>query len=76
MDANHGDVLVHDETNKILATMLATMKAPDFPVAVGVLYREEKTSYVDDSQQQLIKARVAKGSLNELLRSGHTWKVD
>jgi 2-oxoglutarate/2-oxoacid ferredoxin oxidoreductase subunit beta len=76
VDANHGDVLVHDETNKILATMLATMKAPDFPVAVGVLYREEKTSYVDDSQQQLIKARVAKGSLNELLRSGHTWKVD
>jgi 2-oxoglutarate ferredoxin oxidoreductase subunit beta len=76
VDADHDDVLVHDETNKVLATMLATMRGPDFPVAVGVIYREEKASYVDESQQQLITARAAKGSLKELLHSGHTWEVE
>ena len=75
VDATNDDVLIHDETNKVLATMLATMKGPDFPVAVGVIYREEKASYVDDSQQQLISVRKAKGSMTDLLRSGHTWEV-
>jgi 2-oxoglutarate ferredoxin oxidoreductase subunit beta len=32
------DILIHDETNKILAMMLADMKQPEFPVALGVLY--------------------------------------
>ncbi len=76
VDASSEDVLVHDETNKALATMLATMKGEGFPVAVGVIYREDKTSYVDDSQQQLISARAAKASLQELLQSGHTWEVE
>lgn len=76
VDATSDDVLIHDETNKVLATMLATMKGPDFPVAVGVIYREEKTSYVDDSQQQLISVRAAKGSMTDLLHSGHTWEVE
>lgn len=76
VDATSDDVLIHDETNKVLATMLATMKGPDFPVAVGVIYREEKSSYVDDSQQQLISVRAAKASMTDLLRSGHTWEVE
>jgi len=76
VDATSDDVLIHDETNKVLATLLATMKGPDFPVAVGVIYREEKTSYVDDSQQQLISVRAAKGSMAGLLTSGHTWEVE
>jgi 2-oxoglutarate/2-oxoacid ferredoxin oxidoreductase subunit beta len=76
VDATSDEVLVHDETNKVLATMLATMKGPDFPVAVGVIYREEKASYVDDSQQQLISLRTAKGSMTDLLHSGHTWEVE
>jgi 2-oxoglutarate ferredoxin oxidoreductase subunit beta len=75
VDAASDDVLIHDETNKVLATLLATMKGPDLPVAVGVIYREEKPSYVDDSQQQLISLRKAKGSMTDLLTSGHTWEV-
>jgi len=76
VDASSGDVLVHDETNKVLATMLAIMKGPDLPVAVGVIYREEKNSYVDDSQQQLISVRKTKVSMADLLTSGHTWEVE
>lgn len=75
VDASSDEVLIHDETNKVLATMLATMKGPDFPVAVGVIYREEKASYVDDSQQQLISVRTARASMTDLLHSGHTWEV-
>ena len=76
VDATSDDVLIHDETNKVLATLLATMNGPDLPVAVGVIYSEEKPSYVDDSQQQLISIRKAKGSMTELLHSGHTWEVE
>ena len=72
---NEDKILVHDETNKIQAQLLAAMQGPEFPVAVGVLYREEKASYVDDTHQQLSKVRHTKGSLDELLRSGHTWSV-
>lgn len=73
---NEAEILVHDETNKILATLLVQMRGPDFPVAVGVLYREAKASFIEDTQAQLLKARVAKGDLNHLLRSGHTWTVE
>jgi 2-oxoglutarate ferredoxin oxidoreductase subunit beta len=72
---NEDELLVHDEYNKIQAQMLAAMSGPDFPVAVGVLYREEKTSFIDDSQQQLLNARKSDASLKELLHSGHTWVV-
>ena len=72
---NEDRILIHDETNKVQAQLLAAMQGPEFPVAVGVLYREEKTSYVDDTHQQLGKVRHTGGSLDELLRSGHTWTV-
>ena len=31
------DVLIHDETNKLMAQLLASLKSPDFPTAIGVL---------------------------------------
>lgn len=73
---NEESVLVHDETNKVQAQLLAAMQGPDFPVAVGVLYREQKPSFIEDVQEQLISARQQPGSLNELLHSGHTWTVE
>ena len=72
---NEDKLLVHDETHKIQAQLLATMAGPDFPVAVGVIYREEKTSFVEDSQELVQKARIEKSSLKSLLHSGHTWEV-
>src|SRR5690606_27788915 len=38
--AQPNDVLVHDETNRMLAQLLATMPQPEFPVALGVLLRQ------------------------------------
>ena len=34
------DIVVHDETNKVLAQMLAGLKLPEFPEPIGVLYCE------------------------------------
>src|SRR5512143_3769 len=36
--AGVADVLVHDATNRTLATMLAEMRPPAMPIALGVLY--------------------------------------
>lgn len=72
------DVLVHDETNKVQAQMLAELKGPDFPVPVGVIYKAAATAYVDDVYSQRIAVREKKGKadLNALLRTGHTWTVE
>ena len=70
------DLLVHDESNKVLAHMLSTMKGPDFPTAVGVLYSETKSDYIADSvaQRQTLRSR-GKGDLQALLQGGNTWTV-
>ena len=73
------DILVHDETNKMLARMLTDLSLPDFPEPVGVIYCEPTApSYTDDVYQQRILVREKKGAadLNALLRSGHTWTVE
>ncbi|NKB33776.1 MAG: 2-oxoacid:ferredoxin oxidoreductase subunit beta [Pseudomonadales bacterium] len=75
-EGNEDKLLVHDESNKIQAQLIAAMGGPDFPVAVGVIYREEKTSFIEDVQAQVETARSSKGSLEKLLNSGHTWEVD
>jgi 2-oxoglutarate/2-oxoacid ferredoxin oxidoreductase subunit beta len=75
VDADAADLLLHDEHNKVLAHMLATMTGPDFPVAVGVIYREDKPSFVEDVQHQVDAARNLKPSLQELLLGGNTWEV-
>ena len=71
------NILVHDETNKILAMMLADMNQPDFPVALGVLYNNPGKPYDEAVHQQLAEVRAANppGTLNEMLRKGRTWTV-
>ena len=72
---NEDKVLVHDEANRSQAQLLSAMDGPEFPTAVGVLFREEKTSFTEESQRQRKKARSKPGSLRALLHSGHTWDV-
>ena len=72
------DILVHDETNRTLATMLAAMQPPHFPVALGVIYCNPAPTYESAVAAQIeqVRAKVPKGDLNALLHSGHTWTVD
>ncbi|MFQ6045395.1 MAG: 2-oxoacid:ferredoxin oxidoreductase subunit beta [Gemmatimonadales bacterium] len=71
------DVLVHDETNRTLASLLAQLGPPDFPVAVGVLYCDPGESYEDAvySQVPVTEEGIADLDLAAFLRDGHTWTV-
>lgn len=70
------DIVIHDETNLALATMLAALPFPDFPVALGVLYKVERPTYDGTVVAQLEQAKAKKPSLEALLNSGETWLVD
>jgi len=71
------DILVHDETNRTLASMLASMESPHFPVAIGVLYCNPGPTYVDSlrSQSEAVRKAAPKADMNSLLCSGHTWEI-
>jgi len=71
------DVLVHDETNRPLAMLLASMKPPAFPVALGVLYCDPAPTYDGAVFDQVaaVKRDKGNGDFDKLLRRGHTWTV-
>ena len=71
------DVLVHDETSRNLAFMLAQMEQPRFPVALGVLYCNPAPSYESLVSAQVEDAvkRDPRADLNALMRKGTTWQV-
>ncbi len=72
------DILVHDEKNKLIASLLIEMEQPTFPVALGVLYCDPTTTYEDGVTAQIEQQKTKSGpaNLNDLLRSGPTWTVD
>lgn len=73
-----GDILVHDETNKMMAFLLANMQPPNFPVAIGVLYCNPAPTY-DSAVHAQIADEVKKSpgaDIDTLLRSGPTWTVE
>jgi 2-oxoglutarate ferredoxin oxidoreductase subunit beta len=72
------DLLVHDETNRTLAGLLAAMEPPALPVALGVLYCDPAPSYEAGVHEQLAQARGRgpRPKIADLLRRGHTWTVD
>ena len=73
-----GDVLVHDEKNHLLASMLAALQPPAYPMALGVLYCDPAPGYEANVMAQIeeAKAKSPATDLNALLRRGHTWSVD
>ncbi len=74
------DILTHNphEDNLGLQMMLADMKGPDFPVALGIIRDVSDITYQDEVEKQLeaVKAKAKVHSVDELLRSGSTWTVE
>jgi 2-oxoglutarate ferredoxin oxidoreductase subunit beta len=69
------DIVVHDETNRPLAQLLAALEPP-FPVAMGVLYCSPAAPYEQELLAQVAAARgTGGGDLDTLLNSERTWEV-
>ncbi len=62
------DLLVHDETNPILAQMLVTM-SPPMPMAMGVIFRREKPTF--ESSYWAHKPSHRRAKVKELLHRGN-----
>ena len=77
-DFSLDDILVHDESNKSLAFYLSEITLdPKLPTPIGVLYKENKPTYNEMMLDQISEAIKSKGQgdVNDLLNTGHTWKV-
>ena len=71
------DVLVHDETNRTLAGLLARMEPPEFPKALGVIYCDPESTYDGELSSRVSNERADDPLVrfNDRLRKGHTWTV-
>ncbi len=77
-DASAPDVLVHtEEGSPLYANLLAQLVQPDFPMPMGVLYRNPKPTYeqLAVAQVQDAIAKQGKGDLSKLMLQGMTWEV-
>lgn len=74
------DVLTHDAhcEDTTLHTMLAAMKWPDYPVALGVIRSVEDAAVYDQkvaAQVEQVRATSKIKCVDDLLRSGETWEI-
>ncbi|MFO7851851.1 MAG: 2-oxoacid:ferredoxin oxidoreductase subunit beta [Bacteroidota bacterium] len=72
------DILVHDceENNPGIHTMLANMRYPGYPVAMGVIRCVSAPTYEMSIKGQITKVQKNREikNVDELLRSGSTWE--
>ena len=71
------DLLVHDETDPLIAFMLSRIYWPEFPVPVGVIFDVKRATHDELLTAQLEEAvaRRGKGDARTLLDGGETWEV-
>lgn len=74
------DILIHDahESNPGIHYMLANMKYPEYPVALGIIRAVKGETYdkaVTDQLAEIKKISKIK-CVDDLLASGSTWEVD
>ena len=74
------DILTHDahEKDTTLHVMLAAMKYPDYPVALGVIRSVEDDAVYDKKvaeQVEQVKADSKIKCMDDLLRRGATWEI-
>ncbi len=73
------DILVHDakEPNPGIHQMLANMRYPEYPVAVGVIRNVESDTYERKMEEQIkqVQEESEYKCVDDLLNSGSTWEV-
>ena len=77
---NEKNILVHDatEANPGIHYMLANMRYPEYPVALGVIRSVVWPAYDNSVQEQIRDIRKSSKikCMDDLLASGSTWKVE
>jgi len=68
-------VLVHDETNSTVAKLLISMKEPDFPVALGVIYRKPAKTFEQGFYSSHATGMKRTAKVADALRKTSTWWV-
>ncbi len=69
------DILVHDETSPVLAQMLFAMPQPQFPVAMGVVYRAPGALSFDEGFWNAHPTHGKRtGKVADALKKGTVWK--
>lgn len=72
----HADqVLVHDEKNPTLAQLLLAMQGPDFPIALGVVFRDPQPSYESSFYANHASGMKRTATVTDALRRTNTWWV-
>lgn len=72
------DVLVHDESDYVIASLLSNMTyQDDFPDPIGVLYAVQEETYEERMMTQLEAAQEKRpsGSIKDILNSGDIWTI-
>ena len=73
------DILTHDahEKDTMIHVMLAGMKYPEFPVALGVIRNVAEPTYEHEVERQIaeVSAQSKIKCVDDLLNSGETWEV-
>ena len=74
------DVLTHDAHSEdtALHTMLASMRYPDYPVAVGIIRDVARPTYDGEVTRQIEEQQTVKPNMkaDDLFFGGETWKVE
>ncbi|MCB0334679.1 MAG: 2-oxoacid:ferredoxin oxidoreductase subunit beta [Bdellovibrionales bacterium] len=70
-------VIQYNSKDKFLASLIAQLPYPQFPVPVGVLYQEERAVYEDALHQQIATTIEKKGvgNMQKLLFGSNSWTV-
>ena len=75
-EAEADRVLTHDETNDTLAKLLLELKDPEFPVALGVIYRDPAPSFEAGFYAAHATGMKRTGKVADTLRNTNTWWVE
>jgi 2-oxoglutarate ferredoxin oxidoreductase subunit beta len=73
------DIVVHDKFNPILAfQLLENSNPPEFPMAIGVLYQQEKSTYEEDLEKSRLQVIDKKGAkkLTDIIFDDEVWSVE
>jgi 2-oxoglutarate/2-oxoacid ferredoxin oxidoreductase subunit beta len=77
-DAPESRLWVHDEGNRMTASVLAQLWAPEYPIPVGILARDADAPVYEElllAQERRSISERGPGDLAKLLVSGETWKI-